>query len=107
MKEEGKIVESHETQLLKENLKRHETSLLQLNLENQNLRKKIAKIESKYLTLIFYGHFQKTLKTQFKYKKMINFNSKLKTFNKKITPLKLKIKSWNRKEMKVIKTSKA
>ncbi len=34
MKEEGKIVESHETQLLKENLKRHETSLLSLNLEN-------------------------------------------------------------------------
>jgi len=28
MKEEGKIVESYETQLLKENLKRHETSLL-------------------------------------------------------------------------------
>lgn len=39
MKDRGKVVESDETQILKESLRRHETSLQTQNAENMQLKK--------------------------------------------------------------------
>lgn len=41
MKEKGKIVDSDEAQILKEQLRRHETSLQQQNADNQQIKKQL------------------------------------------------------------------
>ena len=41
MKDKGKVVESDESQILKESLRRHETSLQAQNAENMQLKRQL------------------------------------------------------------------